>query len=94
MKSKKIFYSKFKISALLYTKGEHIVEIFENDTLTLTAPTGKSYQYNILNVEQERNDMLFTLDNPRSGLIGYFKLMPLGKAELVFEDGRLVKLKV
>lgn len=89
-----IYYSKYKTTALFYTSGDHVVEIFEDDTLTLTLPTGKKYDYEILNAVQERNDFSFFLKNPRSGSLGYFKMMPLGKAEYKFDIGNRVKLKI
>lgn len=89
-----IYYSKFKTTAIFYTSGDHIIEIFEDDTLTLKAPTGKKYDYEIINTIQERNDFFFYLKNPRSGSLGYFKMMPLGKAEFKFDIGGVVKLKL
>ncbi len=89
-----IYYSKYKATAIFYTSGDHVVEIFEDDTLTLTAPTRKKYHYEITNAVQERNDFFFFLKNPRSGSLGYFKMMPLGKAEFKFDIGNIVKLKI
>lgn len=89
-----IHYSKYKTTAIFYSPGHYVVEIFEDDTFALTAPTGKKYDYEIINAVQERNDFLFFLKNPRSGSLGYFKMMPLGKAEFKFDIGTLVKLKI
>jgi hypothetical protein len=89
-----IYYSKYKTTAIFYTSGDYVIEIFEDDTLTLTAPTGKKYDYEIINVFQKRNDFFFFLKNPRSGSLGYFKMMPLGKAEFKFDIGNIVKLKI
>ena len=89
-----IHYSKYKTTAIFYSSGDYIVEIFEDDTFFLTAPTGKKYDYEIINAVQERNDLIFFLKNPRSGSLGYFKMMPLGRAEFKFDIGTLVKLKI
>jgi hypothetical protein len=89
-----IHYSKYKTTAIFYSSGEHVIEIFENDTFTLTAPSGKKYDYEIINTVQERNDFFFFLKNPRSKALGYFKMMPLGRAEFKFDIGNLVKLKM
>lgn len=63
MESKKIYYSKFKTTAIFYSSVEHVVEIFEDDTFILTTPEGKQHQYLIINVNQEKNDMYFFLKN-------------------------------
>jgi len=89
-----IYYSKYKTTAIFYTSGDHVVEIFEDDTLILKNPTGKKYQYEIINTVQERNDFFFFLRNTKSGSLGYFKIMPLGKAEFKFDIGNIVKLKI
>lgn len=89
-----IYYSKYKTTAIFYSKGDHVVEIFEDDTLRLRTPTGQMYLYDITNFVQERNDLLFFLKNPRSGALGYFKMMPNGRAEFKFDAGNLVSLKI
>lgn len=66
----------------------------ENYILTLTSPTGKKYDYEIIKAVQERNDFRFYLKNPRSGSLGYFKMIPLRKAEFKFGKGNIVKLNI
>ncbi|MBI3233017.1 MAG: hypothetical protein HYZ42_03085 [Bacteroidetes bacterium] len=92
--SRKIHYSKFKTTSLFFSSGSHVIEIFENDVLSLTTPSSKTYNYDIVSTQQDQNDMVIFLKNPQSGSIGFFKLMPLGRAELKFDIGHLLKLKI
>lgn len=92
MESKKIYYSKFKTTALFYTSGEHIIEIFENNTISLINPNGTQYTYQVLTADYVRNDLVYAIQH--GSKIGYFKMMPYGKAELQLGGGQIIKLKI
>lgn len=92
--SRKIYYSKFKTTSLFYNSGQHIIELFEDDTFAITSPKGKTYSFEIISVQQEHNDSYMMLKNARTGALGYFKMMPMGKAEFKFDTGNAVKLKI
>lgn len=91
-KSRKMYYSKFKTTSLFYNRGQHVIEIFEDDTFTITSPKEKTYSFEIISVHQEHNDSYMMLKNSRTGSLGYFKMMPMGKAEFKFDSGNIVKL--
>jgi len=93
-KSRKVYYSKYKTTAFFYSRGEYIVEMFDDDTFKLTNPNGKERFYDVIKAVHERNDLVMILRNRNSGVLGTFRMMPIGKAEFQFETGTLVKLKI
>ena len=46
-KSRKVYYSKYKTTAFFYSRGEYIVEMFDDDTFKLTNPNGKERCYDV-----------------------------------------------
>jgi hypothetical protein len=91
---KTIQYSKYKTSGLFFSNGDTKIEIFEDDTLTLTTPEGQKVVYQIETLFEDRNDRVIVLRNTQGGLVGEFRMQPLGKAEIKFPGRNVLKLKI
>ena len=91
---KRIYYSKYKTTGLLYSQGEFVFSLYPNDTVSLTTADFKLHYYDIESLYEDRNDRVFIIRSHDSNMIGEFRLKPMGKAELSFSGKTILKLKI
>lgn len=81
---KSIHYSKYKTKGMFYSPGEYVFSIYPNDTVSIYTVDSKLHYYDLESLYEDRDDRVFVIRSQDSGMIGEFRLKPIGRAELSF----------
>lgn len=91
--TKSIFFSKFKTTGLFYSYGQHIVTLYNDDTLTLSTFDSKIHKYLIESVYEHEDYLVLIILSVESGVIGELRLNTNRTGELSFSGEVVLKLK-
>lgn len=91
---KSIYYSRYRTTGLFYSPGYYTFSIYPDETVSLATADFKLHFYDIESLYEDGNDRVFIIRSHDSGMIGEFRLKPMGKAELSFSGKTILRLKV
>lgn len=90
-----ITFNKWKnLNTLFYSRGKHVLRMYQDGTIKLTNFQGRTFQYEIVGTQEEGNKIAFSIINRNSNKAGSLILTSNRKALLVFKGMNGYKFKI